>query len=131
VIVVLDTNIFVAALVAKGLCHEVVVRALGSGTVTTSTALLDELDHTLRAKFTLGPAALAFLDQVRLRVRLVEPATLEAAVSRDADDDLVLATAVAATATLIVTGDQDLLVLRRYNGIDIVTPRDFLSRLAP
>jgi predicted nucleic acid-binding protein len=62
---------------------------------------------------------------------LIEPATLEAAVSRDVDDDLVLATAVAAAATLIVTGDQDLLVLRRYNGIDIVTPRDFLSRLTP
>jgi predicted nucleic acid-binding protein len=43
---------------------------------------------------------------------------------------MVLAAAVAAEATLIVTGDQDLLVLRRYHGIDIVTPRDFLSRLA-
>jgi hypothetical protein len=29
-IVVLDTNVFVAALVAKGLCHEVVVRGLGA-----------------------------------------------------------------------------------------------------
>jgi predicted nucleic acid-binding protein len=33
VTVVLDTNVIVAALVAKGLCHEVVVRALGSSTV--------------------------------------------------------------------------------------------------
>ena len=31
---------------------------------------------------------------------------------------------------VIVTGDQDLLVIRRYNGIDIVSPRDFLSRLS-
>ena len=52
--VVLDTNVIVAALVAKGLCHEVVVRGLGSCTVVTSTALLDELDRTLRARFTLG-----------------------------------------------------------------------------
>ena len=129
--VVTDTNVFVAALVAKGLCHEVVVRALGSSTVVTSPALLDELEHTLRAKFTLGPAATAFLEQLRLRVLLVEPTPLETPVSRDADDDVVLATAVAANATVIVTGDLDLLVLRSYSGIDIVTPRDFLSRLPP
>ena len=127
--VVLDTNVIVAALVAKGLCHEVVVRALGSSTVVTSPALLDELERTLRAKFTIGPAATAFLEQLRLRVHLVVPTPLAAPVSRDADDDVVLATAVAANATVIVTGDLDLLILRSYRGIEIVTPRDFLGRL--
>jgi predicted nucleic acid-binding protein len=67
-VVVLDTNVIVAALVAKGLCHEVVVRALGPSTAVTSLALFDELEHTLRTKFTRGPAATAFLDQLRLRV---------------------------------------------------------------
>lgn len=129
-IVVLDTNVFVAAMVAKGLCHEVVVRSLGSCTVATSQSLLDELEHTLRAKFTLGPAGMSFLEQLRLRVRIVEPTPVRSPVSRDADDDVVLATAVAAGATVIVTGDQDLLVLDRYNGIDIVSPRAFLSRLS-
>ena len=127
---VLDTNVIVAALVAKGLCHEVVVRALGACTVVTSTPLLDELERTLRARFTLGPAANAFLEQLRVRVRLVEPMTLPSPVSRDADDDVVLATAVAAGAAVIVTGDQDLLVIGRYGGIDIVSPREFLTRLA-
>lgn len=130
-IVVLDTNVIVAALVAKGLCHEVVVRALGSCSVVTSAALLDELEHTLRGKFTLGPAGVAFLEQLRLRVRIVEPAPLRAPVSRDADDDVVLATAVAAGADVIVSGDQDLLVIGHHNGIDIVAPRDFLKRLSP
>jgi putative PIN family toxin of toxin-antitoxin system len=130
VIVVLDTNVFVAAMVAKGLCHEVVVRGLGSCTVATSQPLLNELEHTLRAKFTLGPAGLAFLDQLRLRVRIVAPTPLSSRVSRDADDDRVLATAVAAGAAVIVTGDQDLLVIGRYNDIEIVSPREFLSRLS-
>jgi putative PIN family toxin of toxin-antitoxin system len=129
VTVVLDTNVIVAALVAKGLCHEVVVRALGASTVVTSPALLDELERTLRAKFTLGPAATAFLEQLRLRVHLVVPTPLSTPVSRDSDDDVMLATAVAANATVIVTGDLDLLVLRSYRSIEIVTPRDFLSRL--
>lgn len=41
----------------------------------------------------------------------------------------VLATAVAGHADVIVTGDKDLLVLRRYAGIPIVTPRRFLELL--
>ena len=129
-IVVLDTNVVVAAMVAKGLCHEVVVRGLGSCTVATSQPLLDELEHTLRAKFTLGPAGMAFLEQLRLRARIVEPTPLSSRVSRDADDDTVLATAVAAEAVVIVTGDQGFLVIGRYNDIDIVSPRELLSRLS-
>lgn len=129
--VVLDTNVLVAALVANGLCHEVVVRALGACTVVTSTPLLDELERTLRAKFTLGPAATAFLEQLRGRVRIFQPVTLPSPVSRDVDDDVVLATAVAAGAAVIVTGDQDLLVIGRYSGVDIISPREFLTRLAP
>ena len=42
---------------------------------------------------------------------------------------LVLATAVAAGATMIVTGDDDLLVLGNYSRIEIVPPRCFLERL--
>ena len=126
---VLDTNVVVAALVAKGLCHEVVVRALGTCTVATSTPLLDELERTLHAKFTLGPAATAFLEQLRARVRIVEPVMLPAPVSRDVDDEIVLATAVGAGAAAIVTGDQDLLVIGTYRGIEIVSPRGFLERL--
>ena len=72
---------------------------------------------------------MAFLEQLRLRVHLVVPAPLASPVSRHPDDDVVLATAVAANATAIVTGDLDLLVLQRYRGIEIVTPRNFLSLL--
>jgi uncharacterized protein len=130
VILVFDTNVLVAALVAKGLCYEVVVRGLGACTVATSELLLDELERTLLAKFTVGSAGAAFLVQLRRRIRIVEPALLDGAVSRDVDDDVVLATAVAAGATVIVTGDQDLLVLGQYAGIDIISPREFLGRLA-
>ena len=129
-IVVLDTNVFVAAMVAKGLCYEVVVRALGSCTVVTSHLLTEELERTVRARFSLGPGGRTFLEQLASRTRLVQPAPLPAPVCRDADDDQVLATAIAGGATVIVTGDQDLLVIRRYKDIDIVSPRDFLGRLS-
>lgn len=46
-------------------------------------------------------------------------------VCRDADDDHVLATARTGECACIVTGDKDLLVLDAYDGVAIVSPRDF------
>ena len=125
--VVLDTNVLVAALVASGLCHEVVHRCLRGHTVVSSAALLDELEKTLRDRFSLTPQARLFLKQLRAHIRLVDAPPLPAPVCRDPDDDVVLATAVAGQADAVVTGDQDLLVLKVYERIRILTPREFVS----
>lgn len=127
--VVLDTNVLIAALVAEGLCREVVHRVIRLRGVATSRPLLDELDATLKRKFKVTPATAAFLKAYRALARVVEPAPLEKPVCRDPDDDMVLATAVAASATLIVTGDEDLLALGSYAAIAIVPPRRLLEIL--
>ena len=90
---------------------------------------MDELDATLKRKFRVTPAAAAFLDAFAKQVVLVEPEPLAKPGCRDPDDDLVLATAVGARATTIVTGDDELLVLTSYSGIAICTPRFFLEQL--
>ena len=49
--------------------------------------------------------------------------------SRDAKDDPILGTALAARASVIVTGDKDLLVLEKPFGIEILRPRAFLAKI--
>lgn len=127
--VVLDTNVIVAALVAEGLCREVVHRAVRLRVIASSSPLLDELESTLKRKFRLTPSASAFLKALRQQIRIVDPSVLEGPVCRDPDDDLVLATAVGAQAGVIVTGDDDLLVLESYAGVVILSPRSFIERL--
>ena len=41
----------------------------------------------------------------------------------------LLATALAGKADVIVTGDEDLLVPKKFRGIEILSPRKFLERL--
>jgi putative PIN family toxin of toxin-antitoxin system len=59
------------------------------------------------------------LSVLRQLAEIVDPPPLPAPVSRDPDDDAVLALAVASRADLIVSGDADLLILGNYAGISI------------
>jgi len=63
-------------------------------------------------------------------VKRVEPSPLGKQRSREAKDDPYLACALAAGAKIIVTRDKDLLVLKKPFGIQIITPREFLTRLS-
>jgi len=62
--------------------------------------------------------------------QLVNPAPIPPVVLRDPDDDHVLVCALAARVDLVVSGDPDLLELKEYQGIPIVTASRALDRLA-
>jgi uncharacterized protein len=135
--VLLDTNIWVSALIWGGAPYALVkLAATPPHQIFTSVALLDEL------KKTLGYAKLAphlqvrgltvqnLFEQVSLIVHDQASPALQFRVCRDPDDDAVLACALAAQADLIVSGDQDLLVLQAFEGIQIVTAAQAMERLA-
>lgn len=60
---------------------------------------------------------------------MIEPPPLPQPVCRDPDDDEVLALAIAAQADLIISGDNDLLVLLQFNGIPIVSPAQAIAQM--
>lgn len=127
--IVLDTNVLVAALVADGLCRDLVRRRVRSHELCSSEVLLKELATTLRRKFKVTAADIPWLEEYRAKAILCKPLPLPAPVCRDPDDDLVLATAIEAKVEMIVTGDEDLLILRQYAGIRILSPRQFLEHI--
>lgn len=128
--VVFDINVLLSALLFGGLPRTLLELALrGDLLLVTSVELLDELEDVLtrKARFSRAAARLsrAELEQI---ARIVDPERV-AGVSRDPDDDVVLAVAVAGCARAIVTGNQDLLVLEAHQGIPVLSPRELLRRL--
>jgi putative PIN family toxin of toxin-antitoxin system len=134
---VIDTNVLVSAFLWQGTPGRVVALA-GEKEVQlfTSRALLDELAATLAKKklakyvAATGLTAGQMLTNYRRISTTVTARQLDERVSRDADDDAVLACAIAARADLVVSGDADLLVLQNFKGIAIVSPAEALGYLA-
>lgn len=127
---VLDTNVLIAAMVADGLCRDLVRKRIHSHTLISSGVLMKELAETLRRKFDMDPDKLPLCQLYADRVDMVKPVRLaDTPVCRDPSDDAVLATAVAGKADMIVTGDQDMLILKQYGGVSILAPRQFLEIL--
>ena len=128
--VVLDTNVLLAAFATRGLCEAVFEVCLAAHEIVLSEHILKELRRHLRVKFKV-PASHA--DQViaflREHAALVKPAKVPASACRDHSDLPVLGTAVAAESDCLVTGDRDLLDLKEFRGIPILSPRAFHDRL--
>ena len=120
------TNVLMSALIARGVCTDLFEYVIRQHELVTSEYILNELFQHLINKFKFELAeAQEVLELLRSRTKVVLPIALGTPVCRDPDDDPVLGTAVAGQVTCIVTGDQDLLVLKRFESIDIVSPSEF------
>jgi putative PIN family toxin of toxin-antitoxin system len=126
---VFDTNVLYSAIAAKGFCEEVLDEAAGDCSIVWSSPLQLELESVLARRHQIGPGTRAALAAYVDLCEFFEPLPLPKRVCRDKNDDVVLATAVAGKADLIVTGDVDLLVLKTFRGIRILSPRQFLKLL--
>ena len=126
--VVIDTNVHVSAVLSPGGASDrLVVHVNNQHTIVLCEAILDELQNTLTNKFRYSSdLASELVEGLRSIAEIVEPATFDRQICRDPDDDAILGTAVAGNADCIVTGDSDLLVLERFEGVDIISPSEFV-----
>lgn len=128
--IVLDTNVIVAAFATRGLCAEAFEVCITGHTLVTSEYILVEVDKNLLKKVKLPrPAVRDVIDYLRDTAEIVEPDPVSPESCRDKHDLPVIGTATKGNASVIVTGDADLLSLKSCLGVDMLTPREFWDRL--
>jgi len=128
--VVVDTNALISRLllpdsVPARAVHEVVTGAI----LLSSEATIAELAEVLaREKFDSYVSVAERQQFLRLLIRVTEvvPITHTVRACRDPRDDKFLELAVNGEATVIVTGDKDLLSLHHFRDIPIVTPASYI-----
>jgi len=127
--VVFDTNIYISALIFPGsTAASAVLKILdGKDTLLVSRAIIDELLGVLAVKFSHDREALC-----RVAVTIAEMADLiepgeRLEVLADEPDNRILECALAGKADVIVTGDKAMLSLQIYEGIRIITLREYID----
>jgi uncharacterized protein len=131
---VLDVNVWISGLLWQGTPRQIIgLASSGAVTIFVSEPILSELQEVLaRAKFqskirSLGITSQDLMNLVRQLSEACLPDSVNVPNLRDPDDAVILGTAIAAKAVVVISGDLDLLVLGEFTGIPILTPADFLD----
>ncbi len=125
--IVIDTNVVISAVFFGGIPRKILEAAMAHRFQVCGTpSIIAEYEEVVaemieRKQGRLRRDVLApFISQIRI----FEPAT-SLCICRDPDDDKFISCAVDAEAKYIVSGDKDLLVIKDYEGIQIVTAKEF------
>ena len=129
--VVLDTNVFVSAAIQSGASHRIVQHLIreNSDELIICDEILSEIRDVLFSRSRLRKwisldDAKRYVEMLQQHFNFVPDPAVIIALSRDSDDDYILALAQRERADYVVSGDKDLLVLH-VPEFSILTPAKF------
>lgn len=124
--IVFDTNVLLSAFLFKGFSAKVYDYASVKFTLYSSEWILEEVKVKLITKFEIPEQkANEVLRTVKLKTFIKNPTNEMPEICRDKDDNNILQIADFVMADFIITGDTDLLILKKYKNTIIITPRKF------
>jgi putative PIN family toxin of toxin-antitoxin system len=127
--VVLDTNIYISAILFGGNCEEILrLGVLGVFDILISREIIEELISILRNKFGWTNEQVkeveAYIRNITTKVTPTESLSI---IRKDSSDNKIIECAVSGNAHCIVTGDQHILNMKEFRGIRVLTPAEFLK----
>lgn len=126
--IVIDSSVWISALHFGGVPLSALDLVEGRFRIAICDPIFAEIHAALEMKFNWSRAEVdEGLATYSLDLMPVQAVGIIQGVCRDPKDDVIIECAVIAGANFIVTGDKDLVAVRQYQGIRIVTPREFLD----
>jgi putative PIN family toxin of toxin-antitoxin system len=132
--VILDTNVFVSGVFFSGQPFQILKAWIDRKIqLVVSPEILDEYYRVGKIlaeehpNIDLNP----ILEYLMRNADFYEGSSLPEAVCDDPDDDKFFACALACEGSIIVSGDKHLLKASGYQGIEVLKPRQFLSKYFP
>ena len=128
--IVVDTNVLISGVFFGGFPRQILNAVVESRlTACATTEIIDEYEEIVQEMFDRkqGHINRQLLAPLVQALEVVEPVT-HVELSRDPDDDKFLGCAKDAKALYIVSGDKDLLVLEKFENIEIITAKEFWGK---
>ena len=124
--VVLDTNVIIASFATRGLCHAVFELCLDRFEILISSFLIEEVETNLVKKLKLPrDTAKEITEFLKEIARTIEIDAIPQDVCEDPNDAKILALAQKSEAAYLITGDMELLAIKRFGSSMILSPRRF------
>jgi putative PIN family toxin of toxin-antitoxin system len=128
---IIDTNVIVSSLLfAYSVPRQAVNKALDHGKILISQPIVLELTKVLSRKklnrYLLEEERIKFLADFLKDTEFVE-ITQNFDLCRDKKDNKFIDLTVCGNADYLITGDDDLLILKSFHSTSIITPRQFLD----
>jgi putative PIN family toxin of toxin-antitoxin system len=136
--VVVDTNVLVNGLFgfkdspSSQMLHAIRIQKV---ILITSPVILEEIGEVISRERIVRLTKMnieerkEFMDMLLERCEITEGKQLLQEGSRDIKDNKFLECGTEGQADYIITGDDDLLVLKEFENVIIITPREFLKKL--
>jgi len=129
--IVLDTNVLMSGIFWSGYpqkilnrWHDKKIQFILSAEIIEEYVRVGNILNKKYQSININP----LLDLIVKRSKLVCQLSLSEKISRDSDDDKFIATALAGKCSIIVSGDKDLLDIKEYANIKILSPADFVKQ---
>ena len=126
--VVFDTNVLIAAFLTEGLCSGLLIRARKQAfNLVLCDDIIREFEGILIKKFKLISTDISEISSIvsEAASEILHKLNHIPNICMDPNDDMIIACAIDAAADYIVTGDEDLLILKKYKKSTIINPRNF------
>jgi len=130
---IFDTNVLIAAFLTEGLCSRLMIRARKQEfSLVLCDDIIIEFEGILKKKFKINSADVSEISTIvsEAASEIIHDLSPVPNICRDPNDNMIIACAVDAQAGYIVTGDEDLLILKKYKNIVIINPRNFEALFA-
>jgi putative PIN family toxin of toxin-antitoxin system len=126
-----DTGVLAAGLATRGICGDLLETAIHEHELIVSQQVLVELKRVLSDRLHLpAKVAGAFLRLLKEDALIVESRKKPSVPIEDVDDIAIIACALESDADALVTGDKELLELRRFGELAILSPRQLWQKFA-
>jgi putative PIN family toxin of toxin-antitoxin system len=124
--VILDTNVILAAFAGRGLAYALFELCLEKHEIIISEHILSEVQRNLQKKMKMPKdKVLMITEYLKEFCTFSNHKRLDKEACRDIDDVKILGLSEVAKSDYIITGDKDLLMLKKFHSVPIITPREF------
>jgi len=127
--VVLDSNVLVAAFATHGICYDLFEYCLRNTTILCSDYISGEVERIVIDKIKIPAKKTSEIIQyLKNQTQWIIPESEIIENLRDPNDCMIIATALSGEADYLITGDKDMLILKKIKKTVIISPREYWVR---